>query len=45
MLITLNSRSNDVETVLSERFHKVFYWNDVLDEIIDCYNRGIHERT
>lgn len=43
ILITLNSRNQEVEKTLAARFEKVYYWNDILEKIIRDYQWRIDE--
>lgn len=45
VIITLNNKNRSVEEMLSKRFSKVYYWNDILDSAITDYRRRLHERT
>lgn len=43
VLITLNNKEEAVEKKLAVRFGKVYYWNDILEEIIRDYQRRLNE--
>lgn len=45
ILITLNSRNEEVEEILAARFEKVYYWNHILEKIIRDYQRRTDEST
>lgn len=45
VLITLNSKNEEVEKALAGRFEKVYYWNDIFEMTIRDYQRRADEGT
>ena len=43
VLVTLNSKNEEVEKMLAARFAKVYYWNSILERIIRDYQRRTDE--
>ena len=39
VFITLNSKSDEVEDLLRHKCSRIFYWNDVLDAVINDYKK------
>ncbi len=40
-LITLNSHNTDVEKYMKNNFANVFYWNEILESVIDDYRKSV----
>ncbi len=45
VFITLNSRNEEVEEFLNQHFDKVFYWNEILSDVIKGYCQSLDERA
>lgn len=39
-LITLNNKDISVEKLLKERYPQVYYWNDILESVVEEYRKG-----